>query len=105
MPCVFCGRVIHYRGAFCDRCLCNLVRLRESEFENRDSPAPRSLQPELKLGTCNLCRQESCTCLCNICGLKHAECRCTAQAILEYYGIFSGREPASERLPKASGMD
>jgi len=62
------------------------------------------MRPALKLGACDLCRQTPCVCLCNICGRKHEACRCSAQAILEYYGIFSGREPASERLPKASGM-
>ena len=103
MPCAFCGQPIHYRGAFCTDCLSNLVRLREAEESNPQSPPPRSLRPTLKIGTCKLCRQTPCACLCNICRQKHADCDCTAQAILEHYGIFSGKPP-SERLPKASGM-
>ncbi len=91
MPCVFCGRSYHTSPskAFCLGCLQLLVNVRVAERSDPEDTV-RHLRPLVVRGSCGFCRQENCGCLCNLCGLEHADCACTATAILAHYGIGSG---------------
>lgn len=102
MPCVFCGRPFHSpAGAFCTDCLGLLAFQRAIENGRFAGKKIEHLRPVVKRGVCGFCRHEPCACRCVICGNRHADCRCSAQAILEYYGIFGG-EPEGRTKPSTA---
>lgn len=94
MPCVFCGRPFNSPGAFCHDCLRLLVIQRAIAQGRMAGQIFTHLRPVVKPKLCRVCRNSVCICTCAICDRGHADCGCTAQAILEHYGVF-GAEPAS----------
>jgi hypothetical protein len=106
MPCKLCGNPYHYSLSkkFCLRCLELLVTQRAIEQGSLAGKKIERIRPPAGNGPCNLCRSTPCTCRCAICNRELNDCSCSANAILEHYGIFGGSPPASERQPKASGM-
>lgn len=90
MPCVFCGRPFNSPGAFCYECLKLLVIQRAIAQGRVVGNNFAHLRPVVKPKVCRVCKCAACACTCDICSLGHTECACSAQAILEHYGVFGG---------------
>ena len=85
MHCVRCYDV-HDLKHFCPRCLAYLRRQRDIENGLVLGARDPFLWSIVILGACEFCRRYPCQCRCNICGKLHEYCRCSASAILAYYG-------------------
>lgn len=87
----------------CPSCLNLLVRQRAIQNGYMEGQQIDYLRPYVKLGrACHACKNDNCTCSCDICKKLHAECDCSAATILEHYNIFGAAPPASERKPSVS---